>query len=69
MWVIQRVHNGDGCGLVLTLCMYDLSKGDLFVQIWAWVRRVRRGRWSSELLMGDGGVHIILLLPLVGIDA
>ena len=24
-------HNGDGCDLVLTLCKYDLRKGDLFV--------------------------------------
>ena len=29
------------------------------------MRRVRRGSLSSELLMCDGGVCIILLLPLV----
>ena len=29
------------------------------------VRRVRRGSISSELLMCGGGVHSILLLPLV----
>ena len=27
MWVLQRGHSGDGCGLVLTLCKYDLRKG------------------------------------------
>ena len=29
------------------------------------MRRVRRGSLSSELLMCGGGVHSILLLPLV----
>ena len=29
------------------------------------MRRVRRGSISSALLMCGGGVHIILLLPLV----
>ena len=29
------------------------------------MRRVRRGSISSELLVCGGGVHIILLLPLV----
>ena len=48
-----------------TLCKYDLRKGDLFVQSWARVRRVRRGSLSSELLVCGGGVHSILLLPLV----
>ena len=33
--------------------------------IWGRVRRVRRGSISSELLMCGGGVHSILLLPLV----
>ena len=42
MWVLQRVHSGDGCDLVSTLCKYDLRKGDLFVLSWAMVRRVRR---------------------------
>ena len=32
-------------------------KGDLFVQSWAKVRRVRRGSLSSELLMCGGGVR------------
>ena len=48
--------------------MYDLRKGDLFVLSWARVRRVRRGSPSSELLMCGGGVHSILLLPLVTRD-
>ena len=47
------------------LCMYDLKKDDLFVLSCASVRRVRRGSFSSELLMCGGGVHSILLLPLV----
>ena len=29
--VLQRGHTGDGCYLALTLCKYDLKKGDLFV--------------------------------------
>ena len=32
---------------------------------WARVRQVRRGSLSSELLVCGGGVHSILLLPLV----
>ena len=48
--------------MALTLCKYDLRKGDLFVLSWA---RVRRGSISSELLVCGGGVHSILLLPLV----
>ena len=47
------------------LCKYDLRKGDLFVLSWARVRRVMRGNISSELLMCGGGMHSILLLPLV----
>ena len=60
--VLQRGHSGDGCVLALTLCKYDLRKGNLFVLSWA---RVRRGSISSELLMCGGGVRSILLLPLV----
>ena len=41
----------------LTLCRYNLRKGDLFVLSWARVRRVRRGSISSELIMCGGGVH------------
>ena len=44
---------------------YDLRKGDLLVLSWTWVRRVRWGGISSELLMCGGSVHSILLLPLV----
>ena len=63
--VLQRGHNGDGCDLASTLCKYDLRKGDLFVLSWARVRQVMRGSFSSELLMCDGGVRSILLLPAV----
>ena len=62
--MFQRGHSGDGCDLASTVCKYDLRKGDLFVLSWAWVRRVRRGSISSELLMCGGGVHNILLLWL-----
>ena len=65
MWVLQRGHSGDECGLASTLCKYDLRKGDLFVRSCARVRGVRRGSISSELLMCSGGVRCILLLPLV----
>ena len=58
-------HSGDGCDLALTLCKYDLRKGNLFVLSLARVRRVRRGSITSELLVCDGGVRSILLLPLV----
>ena len=51
--------------MALTLCKYDLRKGNLFVLSWARVRRVRRGILSSELLVCGGGVHSILSLPLV----
>ena len=61
MWMLQRGHSGDGCGLASTLCKYDLRKEDLFVLSWARVLR----SISSELLMCGGGVHSILLLPLV----
>ena len=63
--VAERAYSGDGCYLASTLCKYDLSKGDLVVLSWARVRRVRRGRLSSELLMCSGGVRSILLLSLV----
>ena len=65
VWVLQRWHSGDGCGLASTLCKYDLRMVDLFVLSWARVRRMRRGSISSELLMCGGGVRSILLLPLV----
>ena len=66
--VLQRGHSGDGCDLASTLCKYDLRKGDLFVLSWASVRRVSRGKISSELLMYGGGVRSILLL-LLWLDA
>ena len=50
------------------MCKYDLRKVDLFVLSWARVRReVTREAESisSDLLIGGGGVHSILLLPLV----
>ena len=65
VWMLQRRHSGDGCDLASTLCKYDLRKGDLFVLSWARVRLVRRGRFSSELLLSGGGVRSILSLPLV----
>ena len=65
VWMLQRGHSGDGCVMALTLCKYDLRKGDLFVLSWARVRRGRRGSLSSELLVCGGGVRSILLLPLV----
>ena len=37
----------------------------MLVLSWARVGRVRRGSLSSKLLMCGGGVHSILLLPLV----
>ena len=55
--MLQRGH---GCDLSSNLC-----KGDLFVPSWAWVRRVRRGSISSQLLMCGGGMCSILLFPLV----
>ena len=63
--MLQRGHSGDGCDLASTLCKYDLRNGALFVVSWARVRRVRRGSISSDLLMCNGGVRSILLLPLV----
>ena len=42
VWVLQRGHS-DGCDLALTLCRYDLRKGNLFVISWARVRRVCDG--------------------------
>ena len=65
VWMLQRGHSDDGCGLASTLCKYDLRKADLFVLSWTRVRRVRRGSHSSELLMCGGVVRSILLLHLV----
>ena len=63
--MLQRGHSSDGCDLASNLCKYDLRRGDLFVLSWTRVRRVKRGSFSSELLMCGGGVRSILLLPLV----
>ena len=63
--MLQRGYSSDGCDLASTLCKYDLRKGDLFVLSWARVRQVRRGSISSGLIMCGGGVHSVLLLPLV----
>ena len=63
--VFQRKYSGDGYEYASTLCKYDLRKDYIFVLNWARVQRVRRGSISSELLMCGGGVHSILLLPLV----
>ena len=65
VWMLQRVHIDDGCVLASNLCKYDLMRIDLFVLSGGRVRRVRRGRLSSELLVCGGGVRSILLLPLV----
>ena len=51
-FVLQTGHSVDVCEL-----------GDLFVL--SWVRRVRQGSVSSELIMCGGSVHIIVLLPFV----
>ena len=61
--MLQREHSGDGC--VLALCKYTLRKGDSSVLSWSRLLRLRWGSISSELLMCGGGVHSILLLPLV----
>ena len=63
--MLQSGHRGYGCELALTLCKYDLRKGDLFVLSWARVLRVRRVSISTELLMRVAGMRSILLLPLV----
>ena len=63
--MLQRWHSCDGCDLASTLCKHDLTNGYLFVLCWARVGRVKRGSISSELLICGGGVHSILLLPLV----
>ena len=65
VWVLQRGHSGDMCDLALTLCKYDLRKGDLFVLSCARVCRARQGSISSELLMCGVGVLSILVLLLV----
>ena len=65
VWVLQRGHSDDGCGLASTLCKYDLRKGNSFVLRWARVRRVMRGSITSEMLMCGGGMRSIVLLRFV----
>ena len=45
------MHSGDGSDLALTLCKYDLRKGDLFILSWVRVLRVTRGSIFSVLSM------------------
>ena len=63
--MLQTAHSGDGYDFASTMCKYDMRKGDLFVLNWARVRQMKWGSISSEMLMCCGGVHSILLLPLV----
>ena len=65
VWVLPKGNSGDGCDFKSTLFKYDLRKRDLFVLSWARAQQVKRGIISSALLMCDGGVRSILLLPLV----
>ena len=46
--MLQRGHSGDVCDMASTLCKYDLRKADLFVLIWARVRRVRQGGYNFK---------------------
>ena len=55
-WMQQRGQSGDGCVEVLILCRHDRRKGYLFVHIWARVRRVCRGKFSSVLSTSCGCV-------------
>ena len=52
----------------MTLCKYDLKKGDLFIRSKAWVRRLSRESISSGLLMYGVGVRSILIDYLSIID-
>ena len=62
-------NSGHRCDLALTLCKYDLRKGDLFILGWARVRRVRLGSIYSEQLMPGGDVRSIWsLIFLIHID-
>ena len=69
VWMLQRGHIGDGCDLALTLCKYDLSKGDLFLLSLARVQRGRRGSISSELLMCGGEGCAVSCYCLLWLDA
>ena len=45
---MQRGKSGDGCLSSLTFFKYEGSKGHLFVQSWARVRRVAQGSVVPE---------------------
>ena len=68
VWLLHMGNSGDECVLASTLCEYDLRKRDLFVLNWVRVRRVRRGSFSSELLM-CGGVCAVFCYFLLWLDA
>ena len=53
----------DGIDLALTLCKYDLRKGDFIVLSLARVQVSEAGSISSELPMCGGGVRSIPPLP------
>ena len=59
---VTKGDSGNGCDVASTLCRYDLRRDNVFVLSWA---RVWRGSITPELLMCSGGVHNILLLPLM----
>ena len=42
------LHRGQRCGVLSTLCRYDIRMGLLLVRRWARVQRVSLGRESSE---------------------
>ena len=48
--MLEKGHSVDEFDLALTLCTYDLRKGDLFVLNWARVRRVCEDSICSELI-------------------
>ena len=49
-------QHGEVCVSASTLCKHGLRKGDLFVLIWAMVRRVCLGSVCSVVFIGGGGV-------------
>ena len=69
--VEESGHSGYGCDLALTMCKYNVRKGDLFVLNWARVRQVRQGSISSELLMCGGGLEVcaVFCYCLLSLDA
>ena len=69
VWMLQRGHSGDGCVLALTLCKYDLRKGDLFVLSWARVRRVRRGSLFRAATVCVVEVCVVFCYCLLWLDA